>query len=340
MTTTQHGEVSIRFYRPGDEHKILETFNTVFQQECGEGYVARSLEGWKWQYLDNPGGTQVLLAVAEDGTIASQYAAVPQLAETGHGPCRFVHVVDSMTHPEYRQGLQREGLFATLGRAFTADYEMHGNEIGYGLPVRIAERIGRRLLDYTFMRTVEYWLRAPTMPPLSIPDEIRIEHSTNIPAEADAMWASCLPTRPCTVRKDRAYLQWRYAEGPNSKSYLRIAAWRGENLAGILILRPSHELIPNACTIADMVCHDEDESAARALLGEACRLARLRNRTLLAVFADHDPHARRLQAIGAERISSGQWLERRLTYRITGPHSTPEQLETLWRYSLGDTDLC
>ena len=340
MSTTQHGAVSIRRYQPGDEHKILETFNTVFQQECGESYVPRSLEDWNWQYLDNPGGTQILLAVADDGTIASQYAAIPQLADTEHGPCRFVHVVDSMTHPDYRQGLQREGLFATLGRAFTADYDVHGNEIGYGLPVRIAERIGRRLLDYTFLRTVEYWLRAPAMPPLRAPADIRLEHNNNIPEAADQLWANCLPTRPCAVRKDHAYLQWRYAEGPSSKHYLRITAWRDNELAGVLILRPHHELIPNACTIADLVCHDADEDAARALLCEASRIAQLGGRTLLAVFADHDPHARRLQAIGAERISSDQWLERRLTYRITGPHSTPEQLETLWRYSLGDTDLC
>jgi hypothetical protein len=340
MTTAQHGTLSIRRYQPGDELKILSTFNTVFQQECGDSYKPRTLHEWNWQYLDNPAGTQILLAVAADGSIASQYAAVPQMADTEHGPCRFVHVVDSMTHPDYRQGLQREGLFAALGRQFTADYEEHGNELGYGLPVRIAERIGRRLLDYTFLRTVEYWLRDPNLPTFPSSAAIRLEHNLNIPAAADSLWQRCLPKRPCAVRKDRAYLQWRYAEGPNRDSYMRISAWRGDDLAGMLMLRPQHDLIPNACTIADLVCHDEDESTARALLGEACRIAQLGKRTLLAVFADHDPHARRMGEIGAKRMPSAQWLERRLTYRITGPHSTPEQLETLWRYSLGDTDLC
>jgi len=245
-----------------------------------------------------------------------------------------------MTHPDFRQGLQREGLFATLGREFTADYQQHGNEIGYGLPVRMAERIGRRLLDYSLLRTVDYWLRTPDLPLQSSPAEIRLEHNVSIPQAADALWQSCLPAKPCAVRKDRAYLQWRYCDTPNRLSYVRITAWRGLTLVGILVLRPQHELIPDACTIADLVCHDDDDNTARALLREACRIARLHNRTLLAVFADHDPNAARMAAIGAKQVSSKHWLERRLTYRITGPHSTPEQLAERWRYSLGDTDLC
>lgn len=340
MTSTEHGEVTIRRYEEGDEARILDTFNTVFRHECGPDYVDRTMAQWRWQYLQNPAGTQILLAVAEDGTIASQYAAIPQTTDTEFGVCRFVHVVDSMTHPDFRQGLQREGLFATLGRQFTADYTEHGNEIGYGLPVRMAERIGRRLLDYKLLRSVDYWLRTPDVPLQSSPAEIRLEHNASIPEAADDLWQACLPKRPCAVRKDRAYLQWRYCDNPDRMSYVRITAWRGFNLVGILVLRPQHELIPNACTITDMVCHDDDENTARALLREACRIARLHDRTLLAVFADHDPNAKRLAAIGAKHVSSKEWLERRLTFRITGPYSTPEQLADCWRYSLGDTDLC
>jgi len=340
MTSTDHGALTIRKYREGDEHRILETFNTVFRQECGPDFVARGLDFWRWQFERNPAGTQILLAVAEDGTVASQYTAIPQLADTVHGQQRWVHVVDSMTHPDYRQGLKREGLFATLGRMFTADYDEHGNEMGYGFPVRMAERIGRRLLDYSLLRTVEYWLRAPDAALPSAPADVRLEHNANFPVTTDALWHDSLPSTPCAVRKDQRYLQWRYVDHPEQREYVRITAWRGASLTGVMVLRPRHELVPDACTITELVCRDDDEGTARALLREACRIAALHQRTLMAVFADHDPRARWMRDVGAELTPSGNWLERRMTVRVTGPRSSFDELAHNWRYTLGDTDLC
>lgn len=341
MTTMHHGALVLRPYRPGDEQQILHTFNLVFRHECGPGFVDRDLATWRWQFLANPAGTQILLAVAQDGTVASQYCAVPQTADTPFGPQRFVHIVDSMTHPDYRQGLQREGLFAQLGRAFTADYGQHGNEIGYGFPVRIAERIGSRLLDYHLLRPVDYLLRDAALAPPAAPVEVRIEAVEHFPAEVDALWRRCLPAQPCAVRRDHRYLEWRYAEGPARGDYVRLLARRGGELAGLAVLRPRHELVPDSCTLVDLVCHDDDADTARALLAAAARLANEHGRRhLFGVFAEHDPVHAALRAIGAEAVPSANWMERRLTYRITGPYVTPELLATAWRYSLGDTDLC
>jgi hypothetical protein len=57
----------IRPYRPGDEHAILRTFNLVFREVCGPGYVDRTLAQWRWAWLDNPIGHRISLAVADDG---------------------------------------------------------------------------------------------------------------------------------------------------------------------------------------------------------------------------------------------------------------------------------
>ncbi|MCK5943271.1 MAG: hypothetical protein KAI24_14925, partial [Planctomycetes bacterium] len=233
-----------------------------------------------------------------------------------------------------------EGLFATLGRMFTADYDQHGNEMGYGFPVRIAERIGRRLLDYSLLRRVDYWLRPPQKRLPSAPHGVRLEHNASFPITTDALWHDSLPPSICAVRKNQRYLQWRYVEHPEQHEYVRVTAWRGASLTGILVLRPRHELVPNACTIAELICRDEDDGTARALLREACRIAALHDRTLMAVFADHDPRAQWLRAIGAELVPSGNWLERRMTVRITGPRCSLDELADSWRYTLGDTDLC
>ncbi len=340
VTTMQHGSLAIRPYLPGDETRILATFNLVFRQECGARFADRDLAYWRWQYLENPAGTQVLLAVDADGTVASQYAAIPQTVDTAFGPLRFVHVVDSMTHPNWRQGLHRESLFATLGRAFTADYSRHGNELGYGFPVRAAERIGNRLLDYRLLRAIDYLVRPCSFPVPPAPAAIDVRHERTVPREADRLWQHCLPKHPCSVRRDHAFLHWRYVAIPTRDDYEIVSATRGGQLTGLMVLRPRHELVPDSCAIVDWVCHDDDADTAVALIARACAVAAGAGRQrLAAVFAEHSPAARHLRALGAVPVHSDNWLERRLTYRITGPHVTPELLASAWRYAIGDTDL-
>jgi len=122
---------------------------------------------------------------------------------------------------------------------------------------------------------------------------------------------------------------------------VRVVASVAGEPTGLLVLRPQHELIYGAAAIVDWVCHDDDAATAQALLAEACRLTHEHGRRgLLALFAPHDPATRHLLANGARLLPSADWLERRLTIRITGPHTTPELLAERWRYTLGDTDLC
>jgi hypothetical protein len=122
---------------------------------------------------------------------------------------------------------------------------------------------------------------------------------------------------------------------------VRLLAWNGDALRGVLVLAPRHELVPDSCAIVDWLVDDHDADTARALLAAACRIAAGHGRQCLtAVCAEHDPMHARLREIGAAPVPSSRWLERRLTYRITGPNVTPELLATAWRYSLGDTDLC
>ncbi|HLU40580.1 MAG TPA: hypothetical protein VK081_14440, partial [Planctomycetota bacterium] len=82
----------VRPYEPGDEHAILRSFNLVFGEMGGEGYVDRDLAAWRWAYLDNPAGMRVHVAVAPDGTIAGHYAALPVRAVTSVGPTVFAQI--------------------------------------------------------------------------------------------------------------------------------------------------------------------------------------------------------------------------------------------------------
>ena len=115
-------DLVIRPYEPGDEQGILETFNLVFREVCGEGYRDRTPAEWAWQYLENPRGMRVMLAVAPEGTVAAQYAAVPMAVLSPLGPTSFVHAVDSMVHPAFRPGLKKPGLFVPTGQDASAPF--------------------------------------------------------------------------------------------------------------------------------------------------------------------------------------------------------------------------
>jgi hypothetical protein len=131
----------------------------VFREVCGPGYVDRTMATWLWQYRDNPEGHRIWLAVAKDGTIAAQYAGVPLRVDTPHGEEVFVHCVDSMTHPEWRQGLKRKGLFVLTCEPFWAESKARGDALFYGFPVDAAFRIGQRYLKYVMMTVVDYLIR-------------------------------------------------------------------------------------------------------------------------------------------------------------------------------------
>jgi hypothetical protein len=331
-------DLEIRFYRPGDEEQILRTFNMVFREVCGPSFTDRTMAQWRWQYLENPVGNRISLAVAKDGTVVSQYAGVPLCADTAFGPQIFVHCVDSMTHPEWRKGLKRPGIFVLTGWPFSAHSREIGDALLYGFPVEMAERIGRKYLEYHFLRVIDFLARDAALPPLPLPPGFTVQQVNSIPGDLDPLYERMRQGKQCLLRRDRSYLDWRYVRNPGRADYELWEARAQGTLRGLLVLRPVHELAPDSCTIADFVAGDA--SALDALLHTATVRARERDRKrTLAVLPDWSPEADQLRARGFTALPSANWLERRLVYLITGSPITEPFLAERWWYTLGDSDL-
>ena len=66
---------TVREYRAGDEHAILETFNRVFAR-VDPTFRPRSLETWRWLYDRNPSGRRIYLCLSGDGCVLAQYAGL------------------------------------------------------------------------------------------------------------------------------------------------------------------------------------------------------------------------------------------------------------------------
>lgn len=331
-------EIEIRPYRSGDEVGILETFNLVFREVCGPDFEDRGRDVWKWQYLDNPAGTRIHLAVTPDGTVASQFAGVPCAVDTEFGEKEFVQIVDSLTHPDYRAGLNRS-LFVKTCLPFVEETTQAGVAVLYGYPVPAAERVGSKFLQYTFLRTVNFLCRELGEGHAAGPAGVEVARVTELPAEVDELYERVKRSMKCLTRRVVAYLRWRYLDRPGCP-YEVWRATRDGQLSGLMVLHPEHELVVNACTIADWLVESSDAETADALLAAATRRGREGGRqTLMAVFADPSPEHRGLQQRGFRVVPSAETLERRLIYRVLNPPFSGEWLGENWWYTLGDSDL-
>jgi hypothetical protein len=333
-------DLEIRPYRPGDEAQILATFNLVFREVCGPSYVDRSMATWLWQYRDNPEGHRIWLAVAGDGTVAAQYAGVPLRVDTPHGEEVFVHCVDSMTHPEWRQGLKRKGLFVLTCEPFWDDSKRRGDALFYGFPVDAAFRIGQRYLQYTQMCVIDYMIRDLGADAIAKPTGIEVECVREVPKDVDALYAEVRKDKKCLMRRDRRYLDWRYVQNPARADYELWAARRAGRLVGFMVFKPDSGLAPEACTIADWLVPEADLDAQQALLAAAVQRQRDKGRQrLMTVVPDWSFERRRLEGLGFQHTPSANWMQRRLVHNINRPPITAPFLAQNWWFQLGDSDL-
>lgn len=317
---------------------ILSTFNRVFREVCGASFVDRDLPFWNWSFAECPAGQRIWVAATPDGTIAAHYACVPHRVHTPFGDRYFLHTVDSMVHPDFRSGLKRPGLFVRTTFAFQAACRERGDALTYGYPVRSAERIGKRYLRYETVAVVDYLVR-PIMPrQVGRPSGIQVE-TVNTFASLDVLFEKFARDKTCLTVRNREFIRWRYERTPGDP-YVRFEARRDDELVGVAVVRPEHELVPGACTIAEWIVPTDAVDVREALLASANELARQRGRRLLmAAFAPSSREFTAFQRDGFVVEPSANTLERRLTVVHFGDELSSDWLAENWWYSLGDSDL-
>jgi len=332
--------LTIRPYQAGDEAAILQTFNLVFREVCGPGYVDRTMQQWRWAYLDNPAGHRISLALTDDGTVASQYAGMPMLCDTPFGEQRFIHCVDSMTHPAFRQGLKAKSLFVETCMPFWDHSIEIGDALFYGFPVDAAYRIGKRYLKYEMMRVIDFLIRDRSCERLPEVDGVDVQQVDAVPGDVGPLYDAVRGDKQCLLRRDATYLKWRYVDNPANADYELWAARRGGALCGLMVLKPGSGLAPDACTIADWLVPENDDAASDALLAKAVqRQHDEQKQRLMTVFPPWSHEAKHLLQRGFIETPSANWLQRRMIHNICKQEITAEFLADGWWYTLGDSDL-
>ena len=132
-------------------------------------------------------------------------------------------------------------------------------------------------------------------------DSVALVGVDRFSATADAVWESCAPHYPVLVRRDRAYLNWRFADNP-LRRYRLFEVRRGVDPIGIAVLRVGEWGRVRAGFVVDWLCEPKDAEPLLAACLDVFRASRV-----AAVYCLHaNPVSTgMLRRLGFVRRSSG-----------------------------------
>jgi len=274
--TLLHGrrdEFRVRSYRDGDAPAILGLFHRVFHPN-------RGLDHWRWKYLEAPyGNRRISLACDADDKLVAHYAGYPvALHDALAQPPRellALHVGDTMTAPETR-AIGR-GETSLLGRTVRHFYAAHCEEqvaFNYGFNRGNIQKFSLRFVRAERAEDVGFRVRDLAASPLVPPSRLRIAWSgltveeivsgDAVGAEWDDFFHRVAPAYGLLVRRDAAYLRWRYLACPDTRFRLFAVRRRGR-LTGWGVFRVEGD----ALIWGDALFERRAESEVEALLAAA-----------------------------------------------------------------------
>ena len=301
---------SLVSYRPGDEHEILELFNTGFGQQ-------RTMATWNWRFLANPyGGPFASLARRNsDGKLVGAYLCIPfQLAVDGQPELSF-QGVDLIVSPECR----KQGMFESMARH---TYELLREAGGRALvafpnPTAMSYPGFTRTLDWkpaaelkTYTRRLG--LERPLRAMLKLPVLARAANAgfraftkrqlerelarrpeadnhatqfhmhTSVPPGCDELWDDCRAQQRLSFWKDSAYLRWRYDQDPDYDFEYACLTQAGRLIALAVVHHRD-----GVAVVCELLVAGRDVRTGRRLVAELCR-AQFRARARSVSFLGHD----------------------------------------------------
>jgi hypothetical protein len=331
-------EFTLREYQPGDEHEILATFNRVFAA-VDPTFRPRTLASWRWQFLGNPSGSCVLLALSPEGRVVAQLANVLQRVHLLGRAATFSQAVDSMSDPAFRIGLRRASLQAVLGNHYAERYAGPApgqHALLWGAPVATAWRVGRQLIRYEVIRTQQKLAARPADVDPRPAAGIEVETVERFPAEVAELDERAARAHGAIAVRDAAQLDWRFVAHPERRYRIGLARDGGELRGYAVFARGGFDGEPDVGLVCDWLVAPGERGAERALFAWlAVEAARAGVERLVAVVPDTSAAWLAFQEAGF-RVAPTR-------YTIVGRRALRgfdmRWMHGHWYYTLGDTDL-
>jgi GNAT superfamily N-acetyltransferase len=269
---------------PADEDEVFRLYGDVFGRSLADGSRRR----WRWQYLENPqtaaDGPEIWVA-HQDGQVLGQYASMPVRLWWGGREVRSSWGMDVFLRPEARGRGIGARLFTTWSDHVDVALGLGLTPSSYGLFKKLRYRdVGpvpffRKVLDpgAVARRRLGPVLGAAAAPVLAAglrvfaPERgrsggLEVGPITSFSGDYDRLWERCRGSYAMCVRRDAAYLEWKYVRCPHRRYELREGRRDGE-LVGFAVSRHEDYRGLRLGWIVDVFAAAGDHEARDALLG-------------------------------------------------------------------------
>jgi hypothetical protein len=150
-----------------------------------------------------------------------------------------------------------------------------------------------------------------------------------------ALWDSLASKFDFAVRRDAAYLNWKFISAPHVR-YLIAALRRDDRSVGYAVYRHFREPRGRVTLLVDFLVDPEDEAGIKTLLGWIDREARQADSDKIRTFAMHAGFRRVLKRAGYFQVKSSV----QFVAKVNGLDVPPSFYENTdrWHVTLGDSD--
>jgi GNAT superfamily N-acetyltransferase len=341
----------INRYKPDDRRAVEALYRRVFGNDAAEA----SRHRWDWQYRRNPNnpGHEPEIWIAREGpALVGQYATMPVKLSLKGAEVRGSWGMDVMVAPErQRQGLG-EVLFRTWDRNVGASLGLGLSDSSYRLfqklnwpdvgpvPCLVKPLTRRAFRRPNWPVPINRLVSALTLPIVLIvartrPLRAEVRLIQRFDDSITALWDALAPKFDLAVRRDAAYLNWKYVSAPHVRYSIAVLRRDNRNI-GYAVYRHLHEPRGRVTLIVDFLADPDDEEAFRTLLHWIDREARQADSDKIRVFAMHDGFRRVLRRSGYFQVKSTM----EFVVKINGIEVDPSFYENTdtWHITLGDSD--
>jgi hypothetical protein len=150
-----------------------------------------------------------------------------------------------------------------------------------------------------------------------------------------SLWETLAPKFGLAVRRDAAYLNWKFVSAPHVRYSIAVVRRDDRNI-GYAVYRHLHEPRGRVTILVDFLADPDDEAAFQTLLNWIDREARQADSDKIRVFATHAAFRRVLRRCGYFQVKSTM----EFVVKINAVDVAPSFYESTenWHVTLGDSD--
>ncbi len=341
----------IERYKADDKKSVESLYRRVFGNDAAEASRLR----WDWQYRRNPNnpGHEPEIWIAREGpAIVGQYATMPVKLSVKGREVQGSWGMDVMVAPErQRQGLG-EVLFRTWDRNVGASLGLGLSDSSYRLfqklrwpdvgpvPCFVKPLTRRAFRRPNWPVPINRLVSALTLPVVKIvartrPLRAEVRLIQRFDDSFTKLWEDLSPKFGLSVRRDAAYLNWKYVSAPHVRYSIAVLRRDDKNI-GYAVYRHLYEPRGRVTLLVDFLADPDDESAFQTLLHWIDREARQADSDKIRAFATNLNFRRAFRRSGYFQVKSTMEFVVKVNAVDVDP-AFYEDTES-WHITLGDSD--